>query len=77
MRKLLFKGQKWFLRPHYPRSKDVFILKSGLRFLRVCIELGFWEAVSLGDKNEVAFKKIVPRTKQRTDLSGDHIIGGN
>ena len=31
-------------------------MKSGLTFFRVCIELGFWDAASLGDKNEVAFK---------------------
>ena len=32
MRKPLPKGQKWFLRPYFPVIRDIFVLKSGLRF---------------------------------------------
>ena len=32
MRKRLSSGQKWFLRPHFPLIRGMFLLKSGLRF---------------------------------------------
>ena len=32
MRKTLSSGQKWFLRPYFPLIRDMFLLRSGLRF---------------------------------------------
>ena len=32
MRKQLSNGQKWFLRPHFPLIRGMFLLRSGLRF---------------------------------------------
>ena len=32
MRKQLFSGQKWFLRPYFPLIRGMFLLRSGLRF---------------------------------------------
>ena len=32
MRKRLSSGQKWFLKPYFPRIRGMFVLRSGLRF---------------------------------------------
>ena len=32
MKKTLSSGPKWFLRPHFPLIRGMFLLRSGLRF---------------------------------------------
>ena len=32
MRKRLYSGQKWFLRPYFPLIRGMFVFRSGLRF---------------------------------------------
>ena len=39
MRKRLFSGQKWFLRPYFPLIRGIFLLKSGLTFSLRALEV--------------------------------------
>ena len=39
MRKRLSSGQKWFLRPYFPLIRGMFLLRSGLRFSFLALEV--------------------------------------